>query len=323
MTQKLAGWGRQSSPFHEGERELHRRLGIEERQEGIGRLIMRPYMPEQHQQFFASLPFIVIGSVDSDGNPWSSIMFGKPGFLEVKSERTLRINAKPMVNDPLVENIQLGNSISIVGVELETRRRNRINATVTEVSEDGFAVSVNMSFGNCHQYIQTREHYVMPDSEITAASTVEKFTILPPDISSAIRRADTFFVASHNPVHDQHDTGGVDVNHRGGMPGFIRQEGNVLTIPDYKGNRVFNTLGNFLINPKAGLLFVNFDSRDIIQLIGKAEIFWEKTAEIKTFEGAERSWTFTIEKGQILREAAPITWAFQEFSPKSEATGNW
>lgn len=51
---------------------------------------------------------------------------------------------------------------------------------------------------------------------------------------------------------------GVDISHRGGLPGFIHIENdNRLLIPDYSDNHFFNTLGNLAANPKAGLLFID------------------------------------------------------------------
>ena len=89
-----------------------------------------------------------------------------------------------------------------------------------------------------------------------------------------IAGADTFFVASY--VDDAERGRAVDVSHRGGRPGFVRIGADgVLTIPDFSGNRFFNTLGNLIANPKAGLLFVDFETGDELQLTGDAEVLLE------------------------------------------------
>jgi hypothetical protein len=49
-------------------------------------------------------------------------------------------------------------------------------------------------------------------------------------------------------------------------------EVGVLTVPDFSGKLFFNTLGNFLSNPKAGLVFVDFDAGDLLPLTGCAEV---------------------------------------------------
>ena len=64
----------------------------------------------------------------------------------------------------------------------------------------------------------------------------------------------------------------MDVSHRGGNPGFVRIEGNVLTIPDFAGNLHFNTLGNFLLHPRAGLVFIDFETGDMLQVSGRTAV---------------------------------------------------
>ncbi|XLM22644.1 pyridoxamine 5'-phosphate oxidase family protein, partial [Chromobacterium piscinae] len=61
-------------------------------------------------------------------------------------------------------------------------------------------------------------------------------------------------------------------SHRGGKPGFVKIDGDTLTIPDFAGNGYFNTLGNLLRHPRAGLLFIDFSSGDTLQLAGRAEV---------------------------------------------------
>ncbi|NOX42903.1 MAG: hypothetical protein GXP19_04100, partial [Gammaproteobacteria bacterium] len=112
---------------------------------------------------------------------------------------------------------------------------------------------VNQAFGNCPQYIQTRElEYV--DLAVQSAACIKELTQFDSQAISLIRNSDTFFVASYVANGSGEASEGVDVSHRGGRPGFIRVEDeHTLTIPDYLGNFHFNTLGNFLVNPKAGL----------------------------------------------------------------------
>ena len=55
-------------------------------------------------------------------------------------------------------------------------------------------------------------------------------------------------------------------SHRGGHTGFARSSqapdgGDLLTLPDYVGNFMFNTLGNLLDWPQAGLLFIDWQQR--------------------------------------------------------------
>ena len=62
------------SPFHPGEHEIQERAGVREKMELFGRKVIRDHMPDQHRQFYAQLPYIIIGSVDSQARPWASIV---------------------------------------------------------------------------------------------------------------------------------------------------------------------------------------------------------------------------------------------------------
>ena len=321
---ELAGWGKETSPFHSGERFMQERYGLKEQQEAIGKMIMRPFMPDQHRDFFNSLPFGIIGSIDDSGQPWASIVFGKPGFISTPNDKTLNFDAELLKDDPLKNNVEVGKPLSFLGIELPTRRRNRVNMTAVASEGRGFSAEVVHSFGNCPKYIQTRdiEFTREPDQAVPNLESLT-FSELPEQVTEVIRKADTFFVASHNHKDDQNDTGGVDVNHRGGRSGFVKVEGNTLTIPDYSGNYLFNTLGNFIINPKAGLLFIDFDTGDLIYLTGTTEILWEDHPEVEAFKGADRAWRFNLTRGVCIKQAAPVRMRFCEYSPTSTKMGNW
>jgi predicted pyridoxine 5'-phosphate oxidase superfamily flavin-nucleotide-binding protein len=51
--------------------------------------------------------------------------------------------------------------------------------------------------------------------------------------------------------------GRPDASFKGGDPGFVRLTGpSELAFPDYDGNGMFKSLGNILVNPNVGLLFI-------------------------------------------------------------------
>ena len=320
---ELGGWDKEESPYHAGEQELHARLGREAQQERMGRRVFRPFMPDQHRTFFAQLPFFVAGSVDNTGAPWASILFGKPGFVSSPDDRSLAIDATAIPHDPFGANANQDAPVSFVGIELPTRRRNRVNGVVRGRSEGQFMIDVVQSFGNCPQYIHTREMAFVRDPAEAAPEAVERFTSLTEETRRIISKADTLFVASHNPKDDPRINGGVDVNHRGGNPGFIKIDGDTLTVPDFIGNFAFNTLGNFVVNPKAGLLFIDFDTGDIVQLTGSVELLWDPDPETRAFRGAERAWRFQLEHGHRLVAASPLRFEDGEASPNARLTGSW
>ncbi len=307
MTQSN-GWDKPGSPCHPGERELHARLGLEAHQERMSRRFYRSRMPQQHREFFRRLPFLIVGSVDHGGWPWASVIFGKPGFANSPSDQCLEINSMPVTGDPLAENLAVGAPLGLLGIEFPTRRRNRMNGVVSEHDNNSFRISVVQSFGNCPKYIRTRSMGLIHAPINTKPPEVRRFHSIEGDIKHILSHADTFFVASHNDRNDKYINGGVDVSHRGGQPGFIKIDNNTLTIPDYTGNFAFNTLGNFLLNPKAGLLFIDFITGDLLMLTGTTELIWDKTPDVAAMPDAERAWRFTLDHGLKLSGASPLHW---------------
>jgi hypothetical protein len=113
------------------------------------------------------------------------------------------------------------------------------------------------------------------------------------------------------------------VSHRGGRPGFIGLAGDgALVIPDYMGNRFFNTLGNLVVNPRAGLLFLDFARGDLLQITGRTEIVWDGP-QVQAFKGAERLWRVLPAHGRWLRGALPLRFEFGDLSPNNLVTGTW
>ena len=284
------------SPWHAGEQQLQAHVGVAERMEAFGRKVIRDWMPDQHRAFYEQLPFMLYGAVDAEGRPWASVLEGAPGFVGSPDPQHLQLSSLPAVDDPA--RLLNGAAIGLLGIELHTRRRNRLNGRVGNLDASGFAVTVDQSFGNCPQYIQLRQFQRVPLSD-PQTRPAQHGDSLDDAARAMIEGADTFFVASYVDVDGQR---AVDVSHRGGQAGFVRVEGNRLTIPDFAGNLHFNTLGNLLLNPRAGLLFIDFSTGDVLQLSGRTEIILEGP-QIEAFQGAERLWTFEVEQ-RVWRPAA-------------------
>ena len=241
---------------------------------------------------------MLFGAVDAQGNPWASLLEGPPGFAHSAEPARLRLDSLPSVDDPA--QVRAGAAIGLLGIELHSRRRNRLNGRVLTVDESGLSVAVEQAFGNCPQYIQLRQFESVPLAD-PSMRIAQHLDALDDAARALIHTADTFFVASYVDVDNSR---AVDVSHRGGAPGFVQVQGNRLIIPDFAGNRHFNTLGNLLLNPRAGLLFIDFTSGDLLQLGGRSEIILDGP-QLAAFHGAERLWTLQVE--QVVRRPAALT----------------
>ena len=323
----LPGWPGDAEPFHPGEQSLQARAGLRERMAQVGRKVIRDFMPDQHRELFEKLPFLVAGSVDAQGRPWASLLVGRPGFVASPDARTLAIGTLPAAGDPLAQQLRVGAPLGLLGIELPTRRRNRMNGEVLAVHAEGFTVRVQQSFGNCPQYIQTRAPLAPWDSALSTAPPVaaeHEGAALGPEAEALVRDADTFFIATAALRGDT--TGGADVSHRGGRPGFVRvqRQGTrtVLTAPDFRGNYFFNTLGNIAEHPRAGLLFIDFERGHLLSLTGSARVIWDGP-EVAAFDGAERLLQLEVDEALWLRHALPPRWSAPQPAPQLAATGRW
>ncbi|WP_419252840.1 pyridoxamine 5'-phosphate oxidase family protein [Caulobacter sp. ErkDOM-YI] len=317
-------WPHDRSPFHEGEQALQERLGVRAKIEATGRKIIRGQMPDQHRTFFEQLPFIVLGSRDATGQPWATLLDGAPGFVQSPSAATLTLAAAFSSGDPAAEGVAAGQPVGFLGIELHTRRRNRVNGRVSARGPEGFSVAVDQSFGNCPQYIQGR-HFERVDQTLLGQHAPPKRTPgLSQEAALLVAQADTFFIAStHTDKAALDPVNGVDVSHRGGKPGFVRVQGDVLTIPDFLGNFLFNTLGNILVEPRVGLVFPDFSTGDLWHISAKAEIIWDGP-EVAGFAGAERLLQFTVlETVKVAASLSIRAIGDVEASPYLDKTGSW
>lgn len=197
--------------------------------------------------------------------------------------------ALPSPLNPARQALEPGASGGLLGIELAPRRRNQMNGRVGGGAEGGFTADVDQSFGKCPKYILTRLH-LRDRSDQSVVRRVETVW-LGHKALALVESADTFFIATASGPDRKDWIGGVDVSHCGRAPGFVRA-GEVagktmLTVPDFTGIGFFNTLGNLVQEPRAGLLFVNFKCGHLLQLSARSIFHWN-SPEAAAALGANR-----------------------------------
>jgi predicted pyridoxine 5'-phosphate oxidase superfamily flavin-nucleotide-binding protein len=82
-----------------------------------------------------------------------------------------------------------------------------------------------------------------------------------------IESRDMFFLATADA------DGRPNVSYKGGDPGFVRVlDEQTLAFPCYDGNGMFLSMGNVLVNPAVGMLFIDFERRHRMRVNGDASI---------------------------------------------------
>jgi predicted pyridoxine 5'-phosphate oxidase superfamily flavin-nucleotide-binding protein len=291
--------------FHSGEIAVQERAGVRDIAEDVGEGIV-DHLPPGASGFLELRQMAVLGTVDSEGRVWASVVTGQPGFIETVDDRTLKIAARPSSSDPLFRNLAKEGHVALFAPDFVATRRVRVNGRAV-IKQGSIYIRTEEVYGNCRRYLQERLFIGERKSSATD-QPAETGNALSDAQQQQISRADTFFIATDNPEH------GADVSHKGGNSGFLRVvDERHIAFPDYNGNSMFNTLGNLTVNPQAGLLFIDFDSGRTLQLSGRASIDWDAN-RIAKFAGAERVVDFELEQSIDNPAGFPLTAKFRQFS---------
>ncbi|KAI0258193.1 hypothetical protein BC834DRAFT_836174 [Gloeopeniophorella convolvens] len=322
MPTDLKGW-------HPGELAIQRRLAFDEPM-AMAWTWIESEMPEQHRVFHSTrLPFLPVTTLDARGRPWGSILTagdGKPGFIDSPRENRLRIATHLWKGDPLLEHLEASPSAKLadralliagIGIELSTRRRNKMAGWVSNLTKSGngdvvMDLHVNEAIGNCPKYINVRDLIPHPDTHPTVTYRELDFEgRLPDEFISFIHEADTFFLGSSyvsSPANSTRFPSHVGMNHRGGRPGFVRvrpTDGRTIILPDFSGNRILSSLGNIEATPLASLTIIQFTTGDVLYLTGRAETLVGEEAQ-KLMPRQNVLTTLEVSGAILVRDAMPM-----------------
>jgi predicted pyridoxine 5'-phosphate oxidase superfamily flavin-nucleotide-binding protein len=263
-----------ASTFHDGERAVQRAAGVEAEAARLSGMV-RPTMSPPLRKALGALRLAVAATRDAEGRVWASLL---AGVLRPVDDTLLLVSGSRATHDGLPERLAARKELGLLAIDLETRVRIRLNGAAVVDPDRGIFLSVREAYANCPQYIHPRPLGFDPALLVGATRSA----VLAPRARAQVERADTFFIASAHP------SAGADASHRGGPAGFVRVlDERTLSFPDYPGNAMFNTLGNLAVEPRAGLLFVDFAEHALLQLTGSARLGWEGGRATVTFEIGE------------------------------------
>ena len=297
--------------FHNGERAVQELAGEEKMAKRVGRVIQES-IQFGAMDFMMNQPFLVIASLDKDGRPWSSILFGEKGFIKVQGTKTFTISLNKLLSsasDIFFKNIQENNSIGTLFIDHGLRIRYRVNGTILQTG-NLLTITVNEAYGNCPKYIQAA--MISAPMDIQGTSKITKGVSLQPSHLKTIKNAHTFYLATSSK------NGFMDSSHRGGKKGFVEVlEDNILRIPDYPGNSMFNSLGNIYENPLTGITLIDFNAGTTLQLSGTGELLFNQTDAALSQDSGNtgRYWLFKTEKWVQTENHHAISYKFLDYSP--------
>lgn len=297
--------------FHPGELAIQEATGVREVAAANSRLIWRS-VPDHVVPFVTAQSYCVIGGVSGDGNTWAEFVVGTEGFAAIHDggatvtmSLTSASGSKPQLD------LAVGHYLGVLFIDLATRKRLRVNGRIASISGQMLTLSVEQSYPNCPKYVQATRLTV--SSTTTGPKGTVAGSTITPEVSNWIATADMFFVASATI------NGQADVSHRGGKPGFVKINGQTLFIPDYPGNSMFSTLGNFLLRPLAGLTFLDFETNRMLQLTGDIELEFDALGGMPASMDTGRWWAFKARKFVISSMSKEVSAEFIDASPFNPA----
>ncbi|MBL7501110.1 pyridoxamine 5'-phosphate oxidase family protein [Frankia sp. CNm7] len=285
--------------FHPGERAVQARAGLPA--DPRGSAVVGATIPPVAAHFLEQQRMLLIGAADEAGAVWASPLTGAAGFVAAADEETIVVHALPGAGDPLEGVFTVERDVGLLALDPAARRRMRANGKARR-DGDRLVVRTEQVYSNCPKYIQLR--HLAPDDAEAARRPVSVTTALTASQRRWIAEADTFFVAT------QAAGLGADTSHRGGNPGFVTATADRrLTWPDYVGNSMYMTLGNLDLDPRCGLLFLDWEHGHTLQLTGRARVDWnpDRAAGVP---GARRLVDFEVEQVVQVSAASPQRWSF-------------
>jgi predicted pyridoxine 5'-phosphate oxidase superfamily flavin-nucleotide-binding protein len=299
--------------YHTGEEQAQLITGEKAVGDRNGRIVTNKIIPGAIN-FIQNQPFFIASSMSENGEIWASVIAGTEGYVRVMDESTIQIDSNLVISNPQDSfwgNILAHSKIGLLFIEPLSRRRFRVNGSVS-MEENLVTIAIEQAYPNCPKYIQKR--FLSRNETSPYSGEIESGSVLTSYIKGIVANADTFYVGSAS------DGGDLDVSHRGGSPGFISigVDGSFL-IPDYQGNSMYNTLGNFLVNSQAALVFIDFEQMKTIQLTGTVEVMWDLDTADPAGAGTRRFWKFYATSWILLDNLKGYEWGFIDSSPFNPA----
>ncbi|KAF6842968.1 oxidoreductase FAD-binding domain-containing protein [Colletotrichum musicola] len=272
--------------WHEGELAVHELLKVPTHRNPTA-----PGLPASYGHRIAASPLLALGTLDSEGRPWTTIWGGEAGAVaRPVAEGVLGVRSLVDVEDDPVfaalwegrereEVVRFEGGKKVAGLAIDLRTRDRVKiagrmvAGAVAEGEVQVAVEVEESLGNCPKYLNKKD--VRPRPAVVKGD-VQRGLPLSEDAVRVVDKADMVFVSSSGRE-------GMDTNHRGGGVGFVRvvrNDGGGLEViyPEFSGNRLYQTLGNLKADPRVGVAVPDFETADVLYLTGTASILVGKDA---------------------------------------------
>ena len=241
------------------------------------------------EPFIAAQFMVAVGSVDAEGAAWTSLLFGKPGFVRSSDGAAIRIDM-PLkerdLADPAWENIAVGAELGLLFVDLATRQRCRVDGIVQRLDRRGAEIAVREAGANWLRHGARRALRELGEPRLPVQTA--HGSLVRGAIERIVSRADSLFLARRAQA--------VEVSHHGAGTGFVTLAGpGTLRIAYAGGDQPGASPGRAWDLGRAGICIPDFHHGQVLQLTGHAH------REESGAGGRRQHWEFEVERW-ILRD---------------------
>ena len=301
---------RKSHRQHEGELRVQARRQAPPELSAFIHGAIHDEMSRKHVEYYRQLRYLPMGVSGSDGKLWATVLCNPETSAE--GGELLKVAARVNPEDPFVRAVCAPSDgarhFAGVAIDFTNRSRIKVAGSVESATLEGHTLSLtlraNEHMGNCPKYITVRE--LRPTRR--SPRTEPLHATLSSEAKALLRHASTIFVATRHSDDDPRESD-MGFNHRGGPRGFLRvledDQGAHLVLPDYSGNRFYQSLGNVETDPVMGVAVPDFSSGALLQVSGRARNLFDDEAA-RVMPGATLVTLISIEEAFLSHDALDL-----------------
>jgi hypothetical protein len=254
---------------------MQRLFGVEAR---AGRMAMNIVvgLADRHVAVLDRSDLLILAMI-ADGYPEALLVTGEPGFLRPHPDR-LALDVWPEHGLPAGLADRAGNPFDVgtLALDFVDKGRVRVNGAATVHPDGHLTVAVEHAFPNCKSNVVhcvSRLDGAPADDASPAGYAAPAARLTPAEIEFANRTETLFLATSERP------DGSVDVAYRGGPAGFVTAAPNRIEFEEYRGNDMFQSLGNLALHPACSISLVSLPERRHVSVAGRGRLHKQEDSQ--------------------------------------------
>lgn len=290
-----------------------RRTGLKDEFEARGQAMTTPTVPADMASQIAELDSTLLARLDGQGFPTCEALVGDRGLWTLAAPDRLVLKATALDGRVLAA----GEPVALLAFVGQNRlRRLRVAGVVAGTGPREMTVLVRQVLTKSGRYVHHRVRAnVRREQPAGNQLSCDWLDHLDDTMRAVSSDAETLFVATRHAEPCTAHQHGLDVSHRGGLPGFVvALDEHTLLWPELPGIGHLSTLENLTLDGRCGLLLLAAGHNAAVRLSGRAEVLW-RDAETRRLTGCDRAVRFRVERACLVPDQYGSAWVLRHYSP--------